>query len=138
MKKIIAIFMLSILGYGIYAWSFLAGEASRPVISIVTDDSYMQIPSVVAKAYLRITDYSIANGNIEGSPSIPYLATGYDLGGFRNGEILILIDRFLENGADVNAQFQNNKQISRDIHLKERPLHFFVIDFAVRLCFHFK
>jgi hypothetical protein len=29
-------------------------------------------------------------------------------------------------------------RISRDIHLKERPLHFFVIDFAVRLCFHFK
>lgn len=31
-----------------------------------------------------------------------------------------------------------NNKISRDIHLKERPLHFFVIDFAVRLCFHFK
>jgi len=31
-----------------------------------------------------------------------------------------------------------NEAISRDMHLKERPLHFFVIDFAVRLCFHFK
>lgn len=106
MKKTIIIFSACILGYMTYAWSLLAADASRPVLAIVTDDSYKQIPNFVAKAYLELSGYSIANQQIEGSPSIPYVATAYDLGGFNNNEILNLIDRFSEAGADINASYQ--------------------------------
>ena len=106
MKKIIITLTVCILGYGLYAWSFLAADASRPVLAIVTDDSYKQIPRFVAKAYLELSGYSLANRKIEGSPSVPYVATGYDLGNFNNKEILVLIDRFIQEGADINAKYQ--------------------------------
>lgn len=105
MKKIIITFVVCIFGYGLYAWSFLAADTSRPVLAIVTDDSYKQIPSFVAKAYLELSGYSLANQEIEGSPPVPYVATGYDLGNFNNKEILVLINRFVEEGADINAKY---------------------------------
>jgi ankyrin repeat protein len=106
MKNIIIILTVCISGYGIYAWSFLEADASRPVLAIVTDDSYKQIPRFVAKAYLEFSDYSLANEEIDGSPSVPYVATGYDLGNFNNKEILALIDRFIQEGADINAKYE--------------------------------
>ena len=106
MRKIIITLAVCILGYGLYAWSFLAADASRPVLAIVTDDSYKQIPSFMAKTYLELSGYSLANQEIEGSPSVPYLATGYDLGNFNNKEILVLIDRLVQEGADIDAKYQ--------------------------------
>ena len=106
MNKILIILMACVIGYSAYAWQFLSIDASRPVLSIVTEDSYRQIPAVVAKTYLEITDYTIAQDTIEGSPPIPFLATGFDLGGFKNTEILALIDAFLAKGADIDASFE--------------------------------
>jgi len=106
MRKIIITLIACVIGYSAYAWQFLANDPSRPVLSIVTEDSYRQIPGFVAMTYLKLTDYSIAKKKIEGSPAIPYLATGYGLGGFSNEDILVLIDRFLDKDADINASFQ--------------------------------
>jgi len=93
-----------ILSYLLYAWWFMSQDAARPILAVTTDDSYPLIPTVVAKMYLRSTDYAVAHDTIDGVPTLSFVLSGYDLGGFDKRETLRLADELLLAGADVDSR----------------------------------
>ncbi|GMG88757.1 hypothetical protein [Biformimicrobium ophioploci] len=103
MKKIIAALATFGFCYSVYLGWFLSADPSRPILAIISEDAYRQVPDFAATAYLELTEYSLAGQLVEGSPAIPYLATAFDLEGYKNQEVLFLVQRFIEHGADIDA-----------------------------------
>ena len=104
-KKIVISLTVILISYGVIVGWFLSGDNQRPVLALITDDSYPYIPKAITKFYFYLTDYSIAKHTIQGEPSFNVVATSYDLGGFNNKEILWLLSRLLKNGADINVGY---------------------------------
>jgi hypothetical protein len=105
MKKILIVFLFIILSYIAFVFVFLSDSAERPVLAIVTVDSYPFVPSIIAKYYLSVTNYSAAKERVDGASSYSLLMAGYDLGGFKNNEIIWLSDKFIAHGANVNDYY---------------------------------
>ena len=105
MKLLLIAFLIAFICYSGLAWSYLSINPSRPILTVISEDSSPYIPTAVAKLYLQITDYKVVNSIIDNSPAFAYLTFKYDLEGFKNSEIMWLTNKFINAGADVNSRY---------------------------------